>query len=79
MLPPGQVQFASVSGWNVAYSSERECPIHRAYRAIEKDSKRLRGLSKYTRKLTRERLLDRLVERQLFVEEEIDKLAQMVL
>ena len=79
VLPPGEVQFASVSGWNVAYSSERECPIHWAYRAIEKDSKRLHELSKYTRKLTRERLMDRLIARQVFVEEEIDKLAQMVI
>jgi hypothetical protein len=32
----------------------------------------------YTRTPTRERLVDRLIERQVFVEEEIDKLAQMV-
>ena len=36
------------------------------------------ALSKYTRKPTRERLLDKLIEREVFVEEQIDKLAQMV-
>jgi hypothetical protein len=78
VLPPGQAHFASVKGWNVAYGSQRECPIHRGHRAIDKAQKRLRGLSKYTRTPTRERLLDRLIERQVFVDEEIDKIAQMV-
>lgn len=78
VLPPGQVQFASVGGWNVAYGSQRECPIHRGHRAIYKAQARLRGLSKYTRTPTRERLLDRLIERQVFVDEQIDKLAQML-
>ena len=75
MLPPGQTQFGSVSGWNVAYGSQRECPIHRGHRAIDKAQKRLRGLSKYTRKPTRERLVDRLIDRQVFVEEQIEKIA----
>jgi hypothetical protein len=78
VLPPDQTHFASVKGWNVAYGSQRECPIHRGHRAIEKAETRLRGLSKYTRTPTRERLVDRLIERQVFVEEEIDKLAQLV-
>ena len=78
VLPPGQVQFASVRGWNVAYGSQRECPIHRGHRAIEKAKARRKALSKYTRKPTRERLLDREIERWVFVEEEIDKIAQMV-
>jgi hypothetical protein len=46
--------------------------------SIDKAQVRLRGLSKYTRKPTRERLLDRLIERQVFVEEQIDKIARMV-
>lgn len=78
VLPPGQAHFASVKGWNVAYGSQRECPIHRGHRAIDKAQKRLRGLSKYSRTPTRERLLDWLIQRQVFVEEQIDKLAQMV-
>jgi len=40
--------------------------------------KRLRALSKRTRKPTRERLVDRLIERDVFVEEQIDQLAQMM-
>jgi hypothetical protein len=75
VLPPGRVQFASVKGWNVAYGSQRECPIHRGHRAIDKAQKRLRELSKYIRTPTRERLVDRLIERQVFVEEQIDKIA----
>jgi hypothetical protein len=78
VLPPGQLQFASVKGWNVAYGSQRECPIHRGHRAIEKAQARRKALSKYTRKPTRERLLDKLIERQVFVDEQIDKIAQMV-
>lgn len=78
VLPPGQTHFASVKGWNVPYSSQRECPIHRAHRAIEKAKARRKALSKYTRKPTRERLLDREIKRWVFVEEEIDKIAQMV-
>jgi hypothetical protein len=67
-----------VQGWNVAYGSQRGCPIHRGHRAIDKAQTRLHGLSKYTRTPTRERLLDRLIERQVFVDEKIDKLWQMV-
>lgn len=78
VLPPGRAQFASVSGWNVAYGSQRECPIHRAHRAIEKAKTRRKALSKYARKPTRERLLDREIERWVFVEDEIDKIAQMM-
>ena len=50
----------------------------RGYRAIDKADTRLRGLSKYTCKPTRERLVVRLIEREVFVEEQIDRLAQMV-
>jgi hypothetical protein len=35
------------------------------------------GLSKYTHTPTRERLVDRLIERQVYVEKQIDRLAQM--
>ncbi len=78
VLPPGQVQFASVKGWNVAYTSSRENEINRAFRAIRKAETRLSALPKYTRKLTRERLVDRLNERYMFVDEQVDKLAQKV-
>lgn len=78
VLPPGQAHFASVGGWDVAYGSQRECPIHRGHRAIDKAQKRRKALSKYTRTPTRKRLLDREIERWVFVEDEIDKIAQMV-
>jgi len=78
VLPPGQTHFASVKGWNVAYGSQRECPIHRGHRAIKKAQARRKALSKYTRKPTRERLLDKLIERQVFVDEQIDKVMEMV-
>ena len=78
MLPPGRTHFASVKGCDVAYGSQRECPIHRGHRAIEKAQARRKALSKYTRTPTRERLLDRLIERQVFVEEQIHTLAQMM-
>jgi hypothetical protein len=78
VLPPGRSRFASVQGSGVAYGSQREAPIYRAYRAVEKAERRLHGLSKYTRKPTRERLVDRLIDRQLLVEAQIEKWAQMV-
>jgi hypothetical protein len=78
VLPPGQTHFASVKGWNVAYGSQRECPIHRGHRAIYKAQERRKALSKYTRKPTRARLWDRLIEREVFVDEQIDKIAQMI-
>jgi len=78
VLQPGQTHFASVKGWNVPYGSQRDTPIHRAHRAIEKAKARRKALSKYARKPTRERLLDREIERWVFVEDEIDKIAQMM-
>jgi hypothetical protein len=78
VLPPGKTQFASLGGWNVAYDSQRECPVHRGHRAIEKAQARCKALSKYTRKPTRKRLLDRLIERQVSVEAAIDNLAQLM-
>ena len=78
VLPPSQVQFASVSGWNVAYGSQRECRIHRGHRAINKARTRLKALSKYTPKPTRERLVDRLIGRQVFVEDQLDRIASMI-
>ena len=78
VLPPGEVQFASVKGWDVPYTSTRENEVNRAFRAIRKVETRLRALPKYTRKQTRERLVDRLIERYMLVEEQVDKLAQKV-
>ncbi len=78
VLPPGKAYFASVKGWDVGYSSQRECPILRGHRAIAKGNHRLNGLSKYTRTPTRQRLRGRLIEREVFVEAELDKLAQLV-
>jgi hypothetical protein len=76
VLPPGQVQFASVKGWNVPYTSTRENEVDRALRAIRKAETRLRVLPKYTRKQTRERLVDRLIQRRVFVDKQFDNLAQ---
>jgi len=78
VLPPGKMHFASVGGWGVAYGSQRECEVHRAYRAIDRATSRLRGLSKYARKPTRERLLTRLVTKQMLVEDELDRLARQI-
>ena len=78
VLPPGRTHFASVRGWGASYGSQRECEVHRAYRAIDKAEGRLRALSKYARKPTRERLRDKLITKQMFVEEELDRLARMI-
>lgn len=69
----------AVGCWGVAFGSQREVWCARgAYCAIDRASSRLRGLSTYTRKPTRERLLARLMEKHLVVEEEIDRLARRV-
>lgn len=64
VLPPGRNSFASVRGWGVAYSSQREAPIYRAYRAVEKAERNLLGLSKYTRVPRRLWLQRRFIEKQ---------------
>ena len=74
VLPPGRSRFASVKGWNVSYGSQRECEVHRAYRSIHKAETRLKRLSKYARKPTRRRLKDKIMSRQLFVEDQLDRL-----
>ena len=65
-------------GWGVAYGSQRECEVHRAYRAIDRASSRMRALSKYARKPTRERLMARLVSKELFVEKEMHRLSRRI-
>jgi len=77
VIPPGRSRFASVKGWDVAYGSQRECEIHRAHRAIYNGQTRLKALSKYTRKPTRQWLKDKISERQLFVWEQTDRIASM--
>ncbi len=74
-LPPGTTQFASVKGWKVPYESQRECQVHRAYRAIDKATLRLKSLSKYARMPTRERLWSKVSEKQRLVDRELDRLA----
>lgn len=74
VLPPGRSHFASVRGWDVAYGSQRECVVHRAYRAIDKASSRLKAASKYTRRPTRERLWAKQVQKQLLIDNVIDRL-----
>lgn len=78
VLPPGKAHFASVIGWNVAYGSQRECEAHRAYRAIDKTSRHLKGLSKYTRRHTRERLWTKRLQKQMLIDEIIERLAQRI-
>jgi hypothetical protein len=56
VLPPEQSSFASVRGWGVPYTSQRERVVERANRSIRKLEGRLRGLSKYARRPTRRRL-----------------------
>jgi hypothetical protein len=78
VMPPGRSRFASVKGWDVAYGSLRECEMHRAHRAIYNGQTRLKALSKYTRKPTRQRLKDKIMSRQLFVWEQMDRIASML-
>lgn len=71
VLPPGGMHFASVSGWGVAYGSQRECEVHRSYRAIDKASSRLKALSKYARRTTRERLHHQIQSRRVAIERQL--------
>lgn len=75
VLPPGRTHFASVSGWGVAYGSQRECEVNRAYRAINEAEARLKALSKYTRKPARSRLVSMITLKHMLIDEELDRLA----
>lgn len=79
VLPPGTTRFASVKGWGVPYASQRECEVHRAYRAIDKAESRQAALSKYTRKPTRERLAAKIDAKQEFVDWELERLVRTIL
>ena len=77
-LPPGTRQFASVKGWRIPYSSQRECEVHRAHRAINKARDRLKRLSKYARKPTKERLRGRIEAKHQVIDDELERLAAMI-
>jgi len=78
VMPPSQSRFASVNGWDVAYSSQRECEIHRAHRAIYNGQTRLKALPKYTRKPTRQRLQEKLSSRRMFLDDRLDRVASVL-
>lgn len=77
-LPQGRVQFAFVKSWDVLYGSQQSVRHNIAATALSDNAQtRLMSPSKSTHTPTRERRVDRLMERQVFVEEQIDKLAQL--
>lgn len=78
VLPPDKTFFASMSGWRIPYSCQREDRTARSHRAIDKLEGRLRGLSKYARKPTRRRLRDRIAHHQDIIEEDIYQLRQRI-
>ena len=77
VLPPGRSHFASVRGWDVAYSSQRECEIIRAQRGIKKASGRLNALSKYARKPTQERLRRKIFGLLAVIDEAIEERSRL--
>jgi hypothetical protein len=78
VLPPGRTHFASVRGWGIAYGSQRECEVHRAYRAIHVASARLKALSRYARQSNRERLKSKLAARYWVIEQALDHLSSRI-
>jgi hypothetical protein len=78
ILLPGARQFASVKGWRIPYGSQRECKVHRAYRAIDKANVRRKALSKYARNPTKDRLWSRIAAKHQVVDNELDRLAAMI-
>jgi len=71
VLPNGEARFASVAGWGVSYVSQRLGPVGRKFLALEKADRRLRGLSKYTRMPTRQRLKEEIRQLTCELEHEI--------
>lgn len=69
ILPPGARQFASVNGWRIPYSSQRECELQRGHRAIDKAQGRFKRLSKYARKPTRDRLWSTIVTKHEMIDD----------
>jgi len=78
VLPPDMTFFASMSGWRIPYSCQREDRTARSHRAIGKLEGRLRGLSKYARKSTIKRLRNRIAHHQDMIEEDICQLRQRI-
>lgn len=78
VLPPGGSYFASVSGWDVAYSSQRECEVHRAYRVIDKVSGCLKALSKYARRPTRARFWAKQLQKHMLIDGMLERLARRI-
>ena len=64
VMPPGRDAFASMPGWGVRQSVERERSLDRALRARAKANCRIGGLSKFVRKPTRLRLEKKLAKAQ---------------
>ncbi len=67
ILPPGAKAFASVKGWGLSYCSQYDDAVTRATKAIGKLTARSDGLSKYTRKDTRQALQERLLAKEEFL------------
>lgn len=62
LLPPGAAGFASNQAWRLPYASQREGPVARAGRRMDKAARELNAMSKCARGPARERQLDRWFE-----------------
>lgn len=68
ILPPGAASFASVKGWDLAYSSQAEDVATRAQRACRKLKQRLQALPPRARHRTLRNLAERIDAKEAFLE-----------
>ena len=79
ILPPGAKAFASVKGWGVSYRSQYDDAVTRTTKAIGKLTARSKGLSKYTRKDTRQALQARITAKNAFLDRVEERYAEDLL
>ena len=78
VLPPNGSHFASAEGLGLTYKVQSMDAYGRANRRAQKAQERLRTMSKYTRHPTRARLWDAILERDMMLDELMERTAEAV-
>ena len=78
VLPPNGSHFASAEGLGLTYAVQSMDAYGRAHRRAQKAQARLRTMSKYTRHPTRARLWDAILERDLMLDDLMERTAEAV-
>jgi len=74
IMPPTGRMFSSVKAWGGPYTSQRESPIDRCWRRIDRLEGRMERFTKYTKLKTRDAYHRSWVREQMFWEDEVQEL-----